>query len=63
MDSCRGGKVRMGTIVRLRRGGDAAWQGEVEVLSHRCSLLLGGAPVATAMKGPRRLHRRRPGTG
>jgi hypothetical protein len=28
-----------------------------------CSLLLGGASAAVAMKGPQRLHRRAPGTG
>jgi hypothetical protein len=63
MDSCRGGKVHVGPTsvgvgAAMRHGG-----GEIGALSHRCSLLLEGAPVMATMKGPRQLHRRCPDMG
>jgi hypothetical protein len=47
----RGGVVCVGASFRMRRGGDVAWWGVVVALPRRCSLLLGGAPVAASMKG------------
>jgi hypothetical protein len=55
--------MRWSLMEALGRSGDVARRGVVSALSHRCCLLLGCAPAAVSMKGPRWLRIRGPGMG